>query len=445
MHGPGNLKFDNSGNLYFADGVNNRVRRIDTSGIITTVAGNGTTALPWVDGASGDGGPADSAELNYPVGVTVDKSGNIYISDYNNVIRKVDAAGTITTTIAYWADDDPLGIDVDSSGNLYYTNFGGNQISEYVVSCIPIAISGADSICAGATTTVSDSVSGGIWVSSNNSAIIDSIGTVTAVNEGLDTITYTTTNVCGINSISKLISVQLPQTLSSITGADTVCPGSYITLSDSVPGGIWVATNGNVTINPDSLITGISSGSDSFLYSFIYSCGTFTITKTINVGHLPWAGTISGADTICIGTTFTFSDTIPAGIWACDSDNLSISVEGTATFSAAGMDTVFYIISNFCGADTAKKMVSVMNCTAGINNTTELANGINFYPNPAQDGITISSAKTIESVVITNVLGKQVYAAFYNANKVFLNLSELSAGVYMAEINNGEIYKIIKQ
>ena len=83
---------DGSGNLYIADYDNDRVRKVDASGTITTVAGTGTA------GFSGDGGPATSAQLNAPYGVAVDGSGNLYIADcWQPRVRKVDASGTITT------------------------------------------------------------------------------------------------------------------------------------------------------------------------------------------------------------------------------------------------------------------------------------------------------------------------------------------------------------
>ncbi|HUP70849.1 MAG TPA: hypothetical protein VM142_13695 [Acidimicrobiales bacterium] len=86
------LAIDASGNLYIADAGDNRVRKVDLGGTITTVAGNGER------GFSGDGGPATSARLNYPIGVVVDRSSNLYVADSsNNRIRKVATDGTITT------------------------------------------------------------------------------------------------------------------------------------------------------------------------------------------------------------------------------------------------------------------------------------------------------------------------------------------------------------
>src|SRR5882724_6879131 len=83
---------DAAGNYYFADRSNNRIRKIDTSGNISTFAGSG------IAGFSGDGGPATLAALNTPLGLGFDAAGNLYIPDARNYrIRKVDTSGNITT------------------------------------------------------------------------------------------------------------------------------------------------------------------------------------------------------------------------------------------------------------------------------------------------------------------------------------------------------------
>ena len=131
----GAITMDRLGNLYFAEsGV---VRKIDTNGVLSTVAGNGTP------GYTGDGGPATKAEVFSPTGLVVDSAGNVYISDaQNQVVRKVDTSGTITTiagngTPGYLGDGQPArqaelqfpaGIALDSAGNLYIADQSNNRV-----------------------------------------------------------------------------------------------------------------------------------------------------------------------------------------------------------------------------------------------------------------------------------------------------------------------------
>src|SRR6185295_6178171 len=99
MSFPLGLARDQSGNIYFADANNNRIRKISTSGIISTVAGNGVGRF------GGDGGPAFNASLNIPSDVAVDSAGNLYIADSgNNRVRKVDTTGIITTVAGTGTD-----------------------------------------------------------------------------------------------------------------------------------------------------------------------------------------------------------------------------------------------------------------------------------------------------------------------------------------------------
>jgi sugar lactone lactonase YvrE len=134
---PTGVAFDPEGNLYIADSYNNRIRRVTTLGIISTIAGNGTS------GYTGDGGQATSAELNQPTVVTFDAAGNLFIADmFNGVIRKVNSMGIISTvagvgTNGFTGDggqataaklDDPSGVAFDSFGNLYIADTGNNRI-----------------------------------------------------------------------------------------------------------------------------------------------------------------------------------------------------------------------------------------------------------------------------------------------------------------------------
>ncbi len=139
LNGSQGSALDGAGNLYIADTGNNRIRKVAAgTGAITTVAGTG------ISGYSGDGGPATSAQLNFPFSVALDSAGNLYIADSsNNVIREVAAGTGIISTVAgngvagYSGDNGaatgaelyaPYGIALDSAANLYIADAGNNRI-----------------------------------------------------------------------------------------------------------------------------------------------------------------------------------------------------------------------------------------------------------------------------------------------------------------------------
>ncbi len=145
------IALDAAGDLYIADGNNSRIRMVNTSGTITTVAGTGTS------GYSGDGGAATSAQLNYPYGVAVDTAGKLYIADQSNQrIRKVDTSGNITTvagsgTSGYSGDGGaatsaqlyyPEAVAVDSAGNLYIADLDNQLIRKVTAAGIITTVAG---------------------------------------------------------------------------------------------------------------------------------------------------------------------------------------------------------------------------------------------------------------------------------------------------------------
>ncbi len=140
LNAPTGLTLDNIGNIYFGEHYNNCIRKVGNDGIIKTIAGTG---LP---GYSGDNGPATLAKLSWPQGIKIDGGGDIYFADaYNNRIRKIDISGDITTIAgsgiggytgdggnAILADlSTPTGIALDFAGNFYIADLINNRIRYY--------------------------------------------------------------------------------------------------------------------------------------------------------------------------------------------------------------------------------------------------------------------------------------------------------------------------
>jgi uncharacterized protein (TIGR03437 family) len=140
LYSPAGLAVDQSGNLYIADGAVNVVHKVDTSGIISTVAGTGA------GGHSGDGGPAAEAELISPNALAVDKSGNLYIAEVGGYVRQVTPGGTISTVAGnglpgYTGDGGPAtkatfnyptGLAVDAAGNIYLADQYNCAVRKFV-------------------------------------------------------------------------------------------------------------------------------------------------------------------------------------------------------------------------------------------------------------------------------------------------------------------------
>jgi uncharacterized protein (TIGR03437 family) len=151
LNKPSAVAFDGSGNLYFADAGNYRIRRIDTRGTITTVAGTGV--VDYV--VTGDGGPATAANISPVGGIAADRLGNVYFAQLS-VIRRVSPGGTIKTVAgtgepgsggdggpAILAQlDDPRGVAVDTAGSLYIADYSSNLIRKVDTSGIIRTVAG---------------------------------------------------------------------------------------------------------------------------------------------------------------------------------------------------------------------------------------------------------------------------------------------------------------
>jgi uncharacterized protein (TIGR03437 family) len=153
LNSPGGVAVDASGNVYIADTWNGAIRKVSTSGVMSTFAGQGGNR-----GYSGDGGPATSATLGNPSELAFDATGNLYIGDAgDNVVRKVDTKGIITTVAGnnvlyqFSGDGGPAtsagfesigGVAVNASGNLFVADLNDDRIREVLANATIVTVAG---------------------------------------------------------------------------------------------------------------------------------------------------------------------------------------------------------------------------------------------------------------------------------------------------------------
>jgi secreted PhoX family phosphatase len=161
LSSPTGLALDALGNLYIADSGNNVIRRVSTSGVITTVAGDvaADQASGGLGGFSGDGGPATSARLHSPQGIAVDHAGDLFIADtFNNAVREVTPGGTISTVVntagakgssgnggpaASAKLNTPFDVAVDpSTADLYIADTSNNRVRVVTGFTVPTTTAG---------------------------------------------------------------------------------------------------------------------------------------------------------------------------------------------------------------------------------------------------------------------------------------------------------------
>ena len=162
LFNPNAVALDSLGNLFIADYANQRIRKVDSGGTITTVAGTGQGLFEGPGGYSGDGGPAIAAQLNGPSGVAADGAGNLFIADtFNSRIRKISSSGTISTVAgngfySYSGDGgpatgaqlyNPTGVAVDRSGNVFIADALNNRVRKLSSSGVITTVAGNGPPC----------------------------------------------------------------------------------------------------------------------------------------------------------------------------------------------------------------------------------------------------------------------------------------------------------
>jgi sugar lactone lactonase YvrE len=242
LNQPTGVAVDSSGNIYIADTGNNRIRKINTAGIITTVAGNGSNTY------SGDGGQATSAGIVSPHGVAVGPAGSIYITDASGRVRKVSSGVIITIagngTLGYSGDGGPAtsaqlslpwGITVDGSGYVYVSDVNEQAIRLLAPQASSVPVIQTTSLAAG---TVGTPYAQALSAAGGSAPYTWSI-TSGSLPPGL---TFSPTgSITGSPTVSGSFLVQVQVTDSFLVTSQPVI--ITISVNPSAPGGLSIVTS----------------------------------------------------------------------------------------------------------------------------------------------------------------------------------------------------------
>lgn len=229
------------------------------------------------------------------------------------------------------------------------------------VNPLPNVITGDSVVCEAATITMYNTTTGGSWSSASTTiaTVVSTSGLITGVLVGTTTISYTLPTGC---FRTKDVTVRPLPRPGTISGPSTVCVGTTITLIDTVSGGTWSSADTSIaTITSTGVVSGLRIGSTTISYTLTNDCGTRAATYRITVLPQPNAGTITGANTVCVGSTTTLRDSVAGGTWSSSTTAIAtISGSGVVFGVSAGTTTISYSYTNSCGTDVAIFTMNVL-------------------------------------------------------------------------------------
>ncbi|MGA2351413.1 MAG: MBG domain-containing protein, partial [Terracidiphilus sp.] len=438
LYNPRAVAIDSSGNIYIVDISNNRVRKVTAStGIITTVAGNGTP------GYSGDGALATGAELQGPYGVAVDAVGNIYIADTGNMrIRKVSiSTGYISTlagngTEAYLGDgglatsaelDAPLGIAVDSSGNIYIDEIASGRIRKITVS------TGIISTVAGGGTSGSPCSAG--LATSAELAGPEGIAVDGAGNIYIAQIGYST--VCKVTASTGAIAIVAGNGTAGYSGDGGIATSAALSSPDAVAvdssGNIYIADTSNQriravgstklaqTISFTAPTTPVTYGVAPIALVATASSG-LAVSYSITAGLCSVSGsslTITGAGTCTVAANQAGNGSYGPATQVTQSvvvnkATLTVTANASRAYGAAN-PTFTPSYSGFVNGDTA----SVLTGTPSLTTTATVSSAVGSYAITVAAGTLAATNYSFSFVNGTLTVGKAVLTVTANASRAY--------------------------
>ncbi|HXD92565.1 MAG TPA: T9SS type A sorting domain-containing protein [Bacteroidia bacterium] len=384
---PAAVTFDASNNLYISDGGNSNIRKVSTSGIISTFAGNGSA------GYSGDGGQATNAKLNQPNGMVFDALGNMYIADFgNNLIRKINTAGVITTfagigTSGPYGDggqassaelNSPWGLALDMLGNLFISDGGNARIRKVNTAGIITTVVGNGTqgyIGDGGAATAAE-------LNQPKGITLDAIGNLYIADEYNNRIRKVNTS-----GIINTIVGNGTQGFSGDGGQATMAELSFpYGIVFDAANNFYIVDGGNQRIRKVSV--------------------TRIITTIVGNGTAGYSGDGGQATAAELNSPYCSAFDVNGNLFIADVLNARI------------------------------RIVNSIGQTTSMEQLKEYKEQITIYPNPSNGSISILNSSSIDYVKVTDIIGQTIYEAKPNSENTILNID--NSGVYFVTITSGK-------
>jgi uncharacterized protein YjdB len=341
-------------------------------------------------------------------------------SSSNSSIAPITASGVVSGHIA-------------GTTNITYSFSAGCRTSVTVTvgAALP-AITGTANACVNATSTLSNTVSGGAWSSSNAAlgTVDPATGVVTGIASGTPYITYTAGTGC-----YRAIAFTVKPSPGTISGNTALCVGATSTVTDGT-GTSWTSGDPSVaTVGITSgVLTGISAGTSIITFTGTTGCKAM---KTATVDVAPSVSGITGLSGVAVAHTITLTDVTAGGVWSSSAvAKATVSATGVVTGVATGATTISYTVTNGVCNLSASKAITVSASKDGIDNAVSIETTL--YPNPTSGSFNVN-AGVAGTLVVHSLEGKEV--GVYQLQQGITSVSlpnGIASGVYVCQFRGDD-------